>query len=183
MKIQNTFISGVKVIQSEPFKDERGYFARIFCRAELETIRKGIVIEQMNLSMTKKRGTIRGMHLQNPPYTEMKIVRCLKGSIFDVAVDLRKNSPTFLQYYAEILTAEDMNALVIPEGCAHGFQALENDIEMLYLHTNSYCKNAEETIRYDEPKVNIQWKLPAENISAKDLSAQYLTDNYKGIIL
>jgi dTDP-4-dehydrorhamnose 3,5-epimerase len=183
MKIQDTFISGVKVIISEPFQDERGYFGRIFCREELKNISEKLVIEQMNLSMTRKKGTIRGMHFQNPPYTEIKIVRCIKGSIFDVAVDLRKDSPTFLQYYAEILTAENMKALVIPEGCAHGFQSLEDDIEMLYLHTNAYNKDSEGTIRYDEPKVSVQWKLPAENISAKDLLAQYLAENYKGIIL
>jgi len=183
MKIAQTIITGVTVIHSDPFKDERGFFNRIFCQKELEVIQPDIVIAQINHSMTKQKGTIRGMHFQNPPHAEMKIVRCIKGSIFDVAVDLRKDSPTFLQWHGEVLSAENMKALVIPEGCAHGFQSLEDDIEMIYLHTQFYSKQSEGAIRYDEPKINIQWPLDHTVISEKDMSYTFLPNSYEGIVL
>ena len=174
MKLEQTKITGVSVIHSEPFKDDRGFFNRIFCQKELEFIRPGIVITQINHSMTKARGTIRGMHFQNLPHSEMKIVRCVKGSIFDVAIDLRKDSPTFLQWYGEVLSAENMMALVIPEGCAHGFQSLEDDIEMIYMSTSPFCKEEEGGVRFDDPKVQIQWPLTVTIISEKDR-------NWKGL--
>jgi len=168
MKLEQTKIEGVFAIHSEPFKDERGFFNRIFCQKELEVIKPGIVIAQVNHSMTKTKGTIRGMHFQNPPHAEMKIIRCVKGSIFDVAVDLRKDSPTFLQWHGEVLSAENMKALVVPEGCAHGFQSLEDDIEMVYMSTSPYCKEAESGVRFDEPKVGVKWPLPVSVVSEKD---------------
>jgi dTDP-4-dehydrorhamnose 3,5-epimerase len=168
MKLEQTKINGVFTIHSNPFKDDRGFFNRIFCQKELEAIRPDIVIAQINHSMTKTKGTIRGMHFQHPPHAEMKIVRCVKGSIFDVAVDLRKDSPTFLQWHSEILSAENMKALVIPEGCAHGFQSLEDDIEMVYMSTAPFCKEADSGIRFDDPKVGIEWALPVSVISEKD---------------
>jgi dTDP-4-dehydrorhamnose 3,5-epimerase len=170
MKIQPTPIDGVRVIISEPFRDDRGFFNRIFCQKELESIRPNMAIAQINHSMSKTKGTIRGMHFQRPPHAEMKIVRCVKGSIFDVAVDLRKGSPTFLQWHGEVLSAENMKALVIPEGCAHGFQSLEDDIEMLYIMTAPYCKESEKGIRYDEPKAGIKWPLEAAGLSDRDKS-------------
>jgi dTDP-4-dehydrorhamnose 3,5-epimerase len=183
MKIAQTKIIGAAVIHSEPFKDERGFLNRIFCQKELEAIRPGIVIVKINHSMTRQKGSIRGMHFQNPPYAEMKIIRCVKGSIFDVAVDLRKASPTFLQWHGEVLSAENMKALVIPEGCAHGFQSLEDDIEMIYLHTQFYSKQSEGAIRYDEPKINIQWPLKNIMISEKDMSYPFLPNGYEGLTL
>jgi dTDP-4-dehydrorhamnose 3,5-epimerase len=182
MIIENTKIDGVRVIISEPFKDERGFFNRIFCQEELAAIRSNIVIAQINHAMTKLKGSIRGMHFQFLPHGEMKIIRCVKGSIFDVAVDLRKNSPTFLQWHGEVLSAGNMKALVVPEGCAHGFQSLKDDIEMIYLHTKSYCKEAEGSIRYDEPRVGIQWPFKATCVSEKDLSYPFITDDYEGIV-
>ncbi|MDR2408912.1 MAG: dTDP-4-dehydrorhamnose 3,5-epimerase [Bacteroidales bacterium] len=183
MIITDTKIDGVKVIQSEPFRDERGFFNRIFCREELSAIRPNMIIEQINHSMTALKGTVRGMHFQYPPHAEMKIVRCVKGSIFDVAVDLRKDSPTFLQWYGEILSSDNMKALVVPEGCAHGFQSLEDMIEMIYLHTKAYCKEAECTLCYDDPKIAVQWSLPVEHVSEKDASSSFILNNYKGILL
>jgi dTDP-4-dehydrorhamnose 3,5-epimerase len=181
MKIEASQIEGVKVIHSEPFKDERGFFNRIFCREELRTIHPDIVIAQINHSMTAKKGTVRGMHFQNPPYAEIKIVRCVKGSIFDVAVDLRKNSSTFLQWHGEILSADNMKALVVPEGCAHGFQSLEDEVEMIYIHSKPYCKSAEGSIRYDDPMIGIQWPLQIAQVSEKDKLMPLLTDKYGGI--
>jgi dTDP-4-dehydrorhamnose 3,5-epimerase len=182
MVIKNTKIYGVKVLQSEPFRDERGFFNRIFCREELAAIRPDIIIAQINHSMTALKGTVRGMHFQYPPHAEMKIVRCVKGSIFDVAVDLRKDSPTFLQWHGEILSADNMKALTIPEGCAHGIQSLEDAIEMIYLSTKNYCKESEGTVRYDDPKIGIQWPLQVSRISAKDLLSSFLSTNYGGIL-
>lgn len=170
MNIEKTKINDVFVIHSEPFKDDRGFFNRIFCQKELEIIQPNIIITQINHSMTKTKGTIRGMHFQYPPHAEMKIVRCVNGSIFDVAVDLRKDSPTFLHWYGEIISAENMKALVIPEGCAHGFQSLEDDIEMIYMSTSPYCKETEGGVRYDDSKTGIEWPLPVTVISDKDKS-------------
>jgi dTDP-4-dehydrorhamnose 3,5-epimerase len=181
MIIENTKIDCVKIISSEPFRDERGFLNRIFCQKELELIRQNIVIAQVNHSMTKTKGTIRGMHFQYPPHAEMKIVRCVKGSIFDVAVDLRQGSPTFLQWHGEVLSAENMKALVIPEGCAHGFQSMEDDIEMIYLHTAAYCKDYEGAVRYNDPAINILWQLEAITISDRDSSYPLIAGGYKGI--
>jgi dTDP-4-dehydrorhamnose 3,5-epimerase len=182
MIIENTKIDGVKVLLSEPYQDERGFFNRIFCQDELVAIRPDIIISQINHSMTAIKGTVRGMHFQYPPHAEMKIIRCVKGSIFDVAVDLRKNSPTFLHWHGEILSADNMKAYIIPEGCAHGFQSLEDTVEMIYLHTSAYCKKFEGTLRYDDPKIGIQWPLQVSHISSKDLSASFLSTNYGGIL-
>jgi dTDP-4-dehydrorhamnose 3,5-epimerase len=181
MKIEQTKIAGVAIIHSEPFKDSRGFFNRIFCQKELEAIRPNIVIAQINHSMTKIKGTIRGLHFQYPPYSEMKIVRCIKGSIFDVAVDLRKDSPTFLHWYGEILSAENMKAFVIPEGCAHGIQSLEDNTEMIYISASPFCREAEDGIRYDDPKVSIQWPLDRTIISEKDLSYSFIPNDFEGI--
>ncbi|MFP3041953.1 dTDP-4-dehydrorhamnose 3,5-epimerase [Treponema primitia] len=176
MKIENTKIEGVKTILSDPFRDERGFFNRIFCQEELSTIRPNLVIVQINHSMTKNKGTIRGMHFQYPPHSEMKIVRCVKGSIFDVAIDLRKGSPTFLQWHGEVLSVENMKALVVPEGCAHGVQTLEDNVEMVYMSTAAYCKEAEGAVRYDDPKVGVRWPLEVSVVSQKDAGHALLDD-------
>lgn len=168
MKLEQTKINGVFIIHSEPFIDDRGFFNRIFCQKELEEIRQGIVISQINHSKTLKKGTIRGMHYQNPPHAEMKIVRCVKGSIFDVAVDLRKDSQTFMKWHGETLSSDNMKALVIPEGCAHGFQSLEDDIELVYMSTSPYCKEAECGLHYNDQKVGINWPFDVTVISDKD---------------
>jgi dTDP-4-dehydrorhamnose 3,5-epimerase len=181
MKIEQTKIAGVAIIHSEPFTDNRGFFNRVFCQKELEAIRSDIVIAQINHSMTKTKGTIRGLHFQYQPYSEMKIVRCIKGSIFDVAVDLRKGSCSFLQWHGEILSAENMKALVIPEGCAHGIQSLEDNTEMIYISASPFCREAENGIRYDDPKVAIQWPLDRTIISEKDLSYSFIPNDYEGI--
>jgi dTDP-4-dehydrorhamnose 3,5-epimerase len=183
MVIENTEIDGVRVILSEPFRDDRGFFNRIFCQNELAVIRPNMVIVQINHSMTKTKGTIRGMHFQNPPHEEMKIIRCVRGSIFDVAVDLRRGSPSFLYWHGEVLSSDNMKALVIPEGCAHGFQSLEDDIEMVYMHTKAYCKRSEGGIRYDEPRINIKWPLEVVNVSEKDLTSAYLLNGYGGLVI
>jgi len=168
MKIENTKINGVCVIIPEPFYDERGFFNRIFCQNELAMIRPEIIIKQINHSMTKVKGSIRGMHFQYQPHSEMKIVRCIAGSAFDVAVDIRFGSPTFLQWHGEVLSAKNMKALVIPEGFAHGFQSLEDNIELVYMSNAFYRKESEGALKYDDPKINIQWPLSVSVVSNKD---------------
>lgn len=179
MLIEDTRINGVKIIKMQPICDERGYFVREFCQKELVEIKAEIIIEQINHSMTQKKGSVRGLHFQYPPHAELKIVRCIKGSIFDVAVDLRKNSPTYLQLHEEILSADNMKALIVPEGCAHGFQTLEDNVELLYFHTESYCKEAEGTVRYDDPTLGIKWPLAVENISEKDVCGSLIGKDFK----
>jgi dTDP-4-dehydrorhamnose 3,5-epimerase len=183
MIIQDTKIDKVKVIKSQPFRDERGFFNRLFCQRELDAIRPGLEIKQINHSKTRQKGAVRGLHFQLPPSAEIKIVRCTKGEVFDVAVDLRKDSPTFLQYYGEILSEDNMSALVIPEGFAHGFQALADEVELVYFVSAFYDKDSEGSVRYDEPKVGIKWPLEVTLVSKKDLSVPYLTHDFKGIVL
>jgi dTDP-4-dehydrorhamnose 3,5-epimerase len=151
------------VITPAPFTDERGFFVRVFDHEEL-----GIEITQINHSMTKVKGSIRGMHFQRAPFAEVKIVKCLKGSIFDVAVDLRKDSPTYLKWHGEVLSAENLKMLVVPQGFAHGFQSLEDDVEITYFCSAPYNPESEGAVRYSDPKIGIEWPLPVSVVSAKD---------------
>ena len=183
MKLNETRLSGVSVIEVEALRDERGEFSRIFCDEKLRQILNGKSIKQINRSMTHKAGAIRGMHFQYAPNAEIKIVRCLKGRIFDVAVDLRLNSPTFLDWVGIELSPLNNNALVIPEGCAHGFQVLEEDSELLYFHTASYTPKDEGAVRFDEPLVGILWPITPTEVSQRDLSHPYLDNAFKGISL
>ncbi len=181
MKIRSTEIAGVIVVESEPFVDHRGSFTRLFCERELAQVLGHRHIVQINQSRTLAAGAIRGLHYQHPPHAEMKLVRCLKGRVWDVAVDLRRGSPTFLQWHAEELTPNNQRLLVVPEGCAHGFQVLEQESELLYLHTNFFERNAEGRARYDEPRIAITWPLPATDLSARDLGQPLLTQDFLGI--
>lgn len=178
-----TSISGVQIIESEVFKDERGAFSRLFCSDKLQSVIGARAIVQINLSMTHSVGAVRGFHYQNPPHSEMKIVRCLKGRVFDVAVDLREGSPTFLKWIAVELTPENGIALIIPEGCAHGFQVLEEGSQLLYLHTAFYSPSFEGAIRFDDPRVGVNWPLAPIDLSARDLGHPYLKDGFKGVVL
>ena len=127
----DTPLSGLKVLQRKPISDSRGYLERFFCTEELEALALGKHIAQINCTLTANLGTVRGMHFQRPPHAEIKFVSCLRGEVFDVAVDLRNNSPTFLCWHAEVLSADNHKTLVIPEGFAHGFQTLADNCEML----------------------------------------------------
>jgi len=181
VKVIDTILDGVKLIEAVPQRDERGEFARIFCDSELEGILDGKAIKQINQSITRKVGTVRGMHFQNAPHAEIKIVRCLKGKVFDVAVDLRKNSPTFLNWFGIELSSKKNIALVIPEGFAHGFQVLEDSSELLYLHTAPYIASSEAAIRFNDPMVGIIWPITPTEVSQRDLSHVYLNSTFKGI--
>ena len=136
---------------------------------------------QMNHSFTAERATIRGMHYQNAPFSEIKLVRCIRGRVFDVVIDLRRNSSTFLNWFGLELSPDIGNMLFIPKGFAHGFQALDSDCELLYHHSAYYEPRAETGIRFDDPCININWPLPVGLISERDLSHPLLTNEFKGM--
>jgi dTDP-4-dehydrorhamnose 3,5-epimerase len=183
MQIINTKLTGVQVVKSSRHQDNRGSFARFFCQETLEKMLSDRQIVQINHSVTVKKGAIRGMHFQYPPYAEMKLVRCLKGKVFDVAVDLRAGSETFLQWHSEELTPENNKMLVIPEGCAHGFQALEDNTELLYLHTAYYQWEFESGVFYNDSAINIKWPLACTELSEKDIKLPKIDNTYQGIRL
>ena len=181
MTFQPTFINGLYVIELDLFRDERGWFARTFCKEEFKKAGFDNEWVQMNHSFTIQKGTLRGMHFQFPPYSEIKMVRCIAGSVFDVAIDLRKNSATFLQWFGIEISAENKKMILIPDGFAHGFQTLQNNCELIYHHTNFYTLEAEGGIKYNDPGIGIKWPLPVNEISKKDDNYAYLKENFKGI--
>lgn len=181
LTIAETPLAGCLTATSQVHEDTRGQFFRAFCAHELERVLAGKNIQQINVSLTRRQGTVRGLHYQLPPYTETKIIRCLQGSVFDVAVDLRADSPTFLQYHGEILSAERHNIMVIPDGFAHGFQALEEDCQLLYLHTAIYQPASESGIVYNDPSIAIAWPLPVHSLSERDKSLPTVPKHFEGI--
>ena len=181
MKIKQTPLQDAFVVEPEPFMDDRGLFIRVFCQNELQSILNGKNIVQINLSLTHQKGAVRGMHFQRSPKTEIKMFKCLHGSVFDVIIDLRKGSSTFLKWYGKVLSAKNMKMMYVPEGFAHGFQALEENCELLYLHTEFYSPEYEGGVRYDDPKFEIKWPLKVTEISDKDERHPLLTQDFGGI--
>lgn len=179
----NTPLAGVYLIEPRPLQDTRGYFERLFCQQEFHTIGLTKPIVQMNHSMTAQKGAIRGMHFQYPPCAETKIVRCLRGAIFDVAVDIRAESPTFLRWHAEILSSENGKMLYLSEGCAHGFQTFEEQVELLYLHTEMYAPQHEGGLRWNDPALGIRWPLDSTDISERDQCHALIDEQFQGIML
>jgi dTDP-4-dehydrorhamnose 3,5-epimerase len=163
-------LPGVTLIEPEVIEDERGSFARTFCAREFE--RRGLnpCVAQCNLSWNRQRGTVRGLHYQAEPFAEAKLVRCTRGALFDVVVDLRPGSPTLGAFAAVELTAAGGRMLYIPEGCAHGFQTLEDDTEVFYQISQFYHPESARGLRWDDPAFAIPWPLPVSVISAKDRS-------------
>lgn len=183
MKIHSTPLAGLTVAETISHTDARGAFSRLFCDKELAPLISTRQIVQINYSRTNAMGAIRGLHFQHPPYAEMKLVRCLKGRVWDVAVDLRQNSPTFLDWHAEELTPANARMMVIPEGFGHGFQVLEPESELLYLHTSHYTPVAEEGLRYDDPHIRIDWPLRVTELSERDAKHSLIDANFQGISL
>jgi len=176
-----TPLTGSYIISLEAHTDERGWFARTYCKNEFAQIGHNKEWVQMNHSFTAERGTVRGMHFQVRPYGEIKMVRCIAGIVYDVIIDLRQDSPCFLQWFGVELSAKNKKMMYIPEGFAHGFQALTNDCELLYQHTAYYTPGSESGIRYDDPAVHIQWPLQARFISERDAHHPYIDQNFKGL--
>ncbi len=181
--IEKTPIAGLHVIQRKPIDDERGYFERMFCSGELQSVIGGWQIAQINHTKTTKKGTVRGMHFQHPPYAEMKLVSCLRGEVFDVAVDLREDSPTFLKWHTEILSEDNHKTFAIPVGFAHGFQTLTDDCELIYFHTAAYQPVAEAGLNALYARLSIKWPLPIEEHSMRDQQHPALADDFAGIKL
>jgi len=175
-----TPLDGLTLVERKPRGDHRGYLERVYCADEFESLFAGKPITQANRSLTRKRGSVRGMHFQRPPHAETKLVTCLFGSVFDVAVDLRRTSPTFLRWHGELLSADNHRSLLIPEGFAHGFQALAEDCQLLYLHSASYRPDHEGGLHPQDPRVAIAWPEPVAEISARDASHPFLGDGFDG---
>jgi dTDP-4-dehydrorhamnose 3,5-epimerase len=169
MKFSSTPIDGVVLIGLDRKEDERGYFARTFCVDEFAANGLPVSFPQHNVSFNRLKGTLRGMHFQTPPHDEPKVVRCTRGSVFDVVVDLRPGSVTYCKWYGVILDAEIGNAIYIPPGLAHGFQTLCDDAELLYLMGKRYAPAAATGVRFDDPALAIEWPLPVTRISKQDL--------------
>lgn len=175
MRFEETEIKGVFVATPEPHKDERGFFERRFCVKEFEDAGIRASLVQINRSLSKTCGTVRGLHYQVEPMCELKVVQCLKGSVFDVAVDLRKESPTYLKWHGRELNESNGQALCIPHGCAHGYQTLADDSEVLYFTDQFYSPVHERTVHYADKKVGIAWPLPVRAVSVKDSEASPIT--------
>ncbi len=181
MKTIETTIKKLLLIEREPFVDPRGQFSRIFCSIELKEVLKSRSIVQINHSVSRRVGTVRGMHFQYPPFMETKIIRCVRGRVWDVAVDLRQNSPTFLKWHAEELSEHNRRMILVPEGFAHGFQTLEENSEVLYLHTAEYSPEAVGRVNHADPRLGIVWPRTVTDISVPDMTQPFLDDNFLGL--
>ncbi|CAN5170109.1 dTDP-4-dehydrorhamnose 3,5-epimerase [soil metagenome] len=181
--ITNTSLAGLKLIERQQIGDARGSLSRLFCADELAAAGWNKSIAQINHTVTAGKGTVRGMHFQHAPHAEMKLVSCLRGEVWDVAVDLRRDSPTFLQWHAEHLSAGNRHALLIPEGFAHGFQTLSDDVELLYLHSAAYAPSAEAGLHPRDPRLAIPWPLVISELSARDAAHAMLNATFEGVRL
>jgi dTDP-4-dehydrorhamnose 3,5-epimerase len=181
MQIIDTDISDLKLIKIRKNTDSRGAFLRLFCENTLIKILKNRKIVQINLSENESIGTIRGLHYQKKPFTEIKFILCLKGKVWDVVVDIRKNSLTYLQWHGEELSQNNNIMLAVPEGFAHGFQVLEPNSQIIYFHTEFYNTEVESGLKYDDPILGINWPYPVTKISDRDLSHGYINSNFDGL--
>jgi dTDP-4-dehydrorhamnose 3,5-epimerase len=168
MKFTETKLKGAFIIDINKLEDDRGFFGRSFCQREFENFGLNTNVVQTNVSYNKKKGTLRGLHVQLPPHGETKLVRCTRGALYDVIVDLRKESPTFKQWIGVELTADNYRLLYVPEGFAHSFITLEDNTEAVYQVTEFYTPIAERGYRWDDPAFNIQWPISPVVISEKD---------------
>ncbi len=181
--VSDTSLSGLKVIERQMLGDARGFLARLFCAQELAAAGWDEPVAQINHTFTATAGTVRGMHYQQPPHSEMKLVSCLRGEVWDVAVDLRAGSPTFLKWHGERLSADNRRALLIPKGFAHGFQALSNEVEMLYCHSQPFVPLADAGLNPRDERLAIAWPLPVAGLSIRDAAHTMLDASYKGVHL
>jgi dTDP-4-dehydrorhamnose 3,5-epimerase len=168
MKFHETRLGGVYEIDLAPYRDDRGWFARSFCQQEFEALGLNPRVAQCNVSFNDRKGTLRGMHYQAYPSPEAKVVRCTRGSIYDVVVDLRPQSPTFKNWVGIELTAQNHKSIYIPEGCAHGFLTLENQCEVFYLMSEFYHPELARGVRWNDPAFAIAWPAPVETLSERD---------------
>lgn len=183
MKFSETGFAGLTLIETPSVADHRGSFTRWFCTRQLAPVLGARTLAQINHSKSLEAGTVRGLHFQKPPHAEMKIIRCVRGRVVDVALDIRAGSPTFLQYFIKELTPDNNLMVAVPEGFAHGYQALEPDSEILYFNTAFYEPSVEGAVNPKDPAANVAWPLPPANLSPRDESTPFLTDDFKALPL
>ncbi len=176
-------LKGAFTIDVQPFQDNRGFFTRTFCEKEFAEHKLVKHFVQANHSGTQGVGVIRGMHFQHAPFCEVKLVKCVQGSIFDVIVDVRAGSPTFLQWFGAELSAENKRMMYVPAGFAHGFQTLSDYSEITYMVSEFYNKESEGGVKYDDSQVNIKWPLPVSLVSDKDMKIPLISESFTGVIL
>ncbi len=174
-------LDGLLLITPQMHTDERGEFGRIFCKKEFYTECVDFNIKQVNHSITKRKGSLRGMHFQYPPKCESKLVKCVKGKVFDVVVDIRRGSSTFLQWVSVELSEDNRQMLYIPVGFAHGFQTLENNSELIYFHSDYYSPGLEGGLKYNDPILSISWPLSVTETSKRDCKHKCINDEFEGI--
>ena len=179
--VTDTPLAGLKVVQRQILGDARGFLSRLFCAEELHAAGWQGPIAQINHTFTQHAGTGRGMHYQKAPHAEIKLVNCLRGAVWDVAVDLRPDSPTYLQWHAQQLSSDNHCALLIPQGFAHGFQTLGSDVEMLYCHSAPYAPLADVGLNPLDPRLAIAWPLPVIGLSAKDSGHAMIGTDFEGV--
>ena len=182
-QIIDTPLSGLKCLERQKLGDARGFLSRLYCSEELSAVGWQGPVAQVNHTFTAKRGVVRGMHFQHAPNAEIKLVTCIRGTVWDVAVDLRAGSETFLQWHAQELSDRNNRSLLIPQGFAHGFQTLTEDCEMLYLHSAAYAADAEAGLLAKDPMLSIQWPLPVVDLSPRDAQHPLLNAQFKGLTL
>ena len=176
-----TRVKDLMICKLKPIVHDLGSFVRTFCNEEFKLVGVKKSIAQINQTLTRTKGAVRGLHFQHSPNSEMKITTCLKGAVFDVAVDIRRGSPTFLKWHGEILSADNDTSMVIPEGFAHGFQALTPDCEMLYFHTAPYALHAEGGLKATDPLIAIEWPLEITEMSSRDRALTHVVQGFEGI--
>jgi len=177
----DTPLAGTRVVTRKALEDARGFLCRLFCADGFREAGADLPVAQINHTLTRRRGSIRGLHFQRSPHAEVKLVSCLRGEVFDVAVDLRRGSPTFLRWFGTVLSADNRSALLIPEGCAHGFQTLTDDCELIYLHSAAYHPGAEGAVNALDPRLAIDWPLAVAEMSARDRDHPPIDDAFEGL--
>jgi dTDP-4-dehydrorhamnose 3,5-epimerase len=180
-RVIQTGMKGLVVIERQTIADARGSFSRLFCSEELREQGWPHPIAQINHALTSQRGAVRGLHFQRPPHAEAKQVTCIRGEVWDVAVDVRRNSPTFLRWHAENLSAENRRSLIIPRGFAHSFQALTGDVELIYFHSTAYVPGHEAGLDVRDEKLAISWPLPIVELSPRDQAHPAIEPGFEGV--
>lgn len=183
MIVHPTPLSGTYLIDLERRDDDRGFFARLFCERTFADAGLVSRFVQANDSLTAKRGTLRGFHYQLPPAAEVKVVRCVRGALYDVVVDLRPQSPTYLKWFGANLTAENRTMMYVARGCAHAFLTLEDDSEAIYLVSDAYTSHLERGVRFNDPTIAVKWPFAPLEVSAKDAAWPDLDVTYHGLDL
>ena len=180
-QFETTPLPGLLLVRRDAAVDARGFLSRLFCADEFAAAGWRRPIAQINHTSTRTAATVRGLHFQYPPHTEAKLVTCVRGSVFDVAVDVRRDSPTWLHWHAAILSEANACSFLIPEGFAHGFQALQGDCEMIYLHTAAYSREAEGALNATDPRLAIAWPLPIGERSERDAAHPLIDATFEGV--